>query len=102
MKTGGAHDFCFKNFVVVGSFTADGNLLQPTGSENSTPHTSAFSRSQRALVMMCHTTLAQCLCASSHPCVMRLSDCLFSLRSSFCSLHCLSPYLPLLLLLLEP
>ena len=26
---------------------------------NSTLHTSLFSRSQRALVMMCHTTLAQ-------------------------------------------
>ena len=48
-------------FVVVGSFTADSNLLQPTGGVNSTPHTSTFSRSQRALVMMCHTTLAQVL-----------------------------------------
>ena len=32
----------------------------------------------------------KCLCASSHPCVMRLCDCLFSLRPSLCSLHCLS------------
>ena len=36
-------------FVVVGSFTADSNLLQPT-------HTSPFSR---ALIMLSHTTLAQ-------------------------------------------
>ena len=40
--------------------------------------------------MTCHTTWLKCLCASSHPCVMRLSDCLFSLRSSLCSFHCLS------------
>ena len=32
----------------------------------------------------------KCLCASSHPCVMRLSDCVFSLRSSLCSLPRLS------------
>ena len=49
----------FLKFDVVGSFTADGNLLQPTEGVNSTHHTSPFSRSQRALVMMCHTTLAQ-------------------------------------------
>ena len=29
--------------------------------ENSTPHTSPFSRSQRARIMMCDTTLAQVL-----------------------------------------
>ena len=58
IKTGGAH-FFLKRIVVVGSFTADGNLLEPTGSVNSTPHTSPFSRSQRARVMMCDTTLAQ-------------------------------------------
>ena len=29
IKTGGAHNSFFK-FVVVGSFTADSNLLQPT------------------------------------------------------------------------
>ena len=31
-------------FVVVRSFTADSNLLQPTGGVNSTPRTSPFSR----------------------------------------------------------
>ena len=31
-------------FVVARSFTADGNLLQPTGGANNTPHTSPFSR----------------------------------------------------------
>ena len=56
---------------------------------NSTPHTSPFSHSQRALVM---TTLAQgsSVCARHPIHVMRLSDCLFSLRPSTCSLHCLS------------
>ena len=43
-KAGGAHENIFFEFVVVGSFTADSNLLQPTGSVNSTPHTSPFSR----------------------------------------------------------
>ena len=51
--------FFFQEFVVVGSFTSDSNLLQPTGVVNSTPNTSPFSRSQRALIMMCDTTLAQ-------------------------------------------
>ena len=63
------------------------------GGVNSTPRTSPFSRSQRALVMMCHTTLAQVIVrASSHPCVMRLSDHLFSLRSSLCIHRCLSHF----------
>ena len=35
---------CFKKFVVAGSLTAGGNLLQPTGCANSTLHTSPFSR----------------------------------------------------------
>ena len=58
--------------VVEGSFTADGNLLQPTGCVNSTLHTSPFFSCLRACVRICHTTVAQ-VCASSHPCVMRLS-----------------------------
>ena len=49
----------FKKIVVAGSFTFDNNLLQPTGVVNSTPYTSPFSRSQRALIIMCDTTLAQ-------------------------------------------
>ena len=36
------------------------------GSVNSTPHTSLFSRSKRALVMMCHTTFGSSVCAR-HP-----------------------------------
>ena len=48
-------------FVAVGSFTADSCQLQPTGRVNRTPHTSPFSRSQRARTMMCDTTLAQML-----------------------------------------
>ena len=42
IKTGEAHIFFKKKNVVVGSFTADGNLLQPTGCVNSTPLTSLF------------------------------------------------------------
>ena len=62
-KASGAHENnSFLNvFVAVSSFTADSNLLQPTGDVNSTPRTSPFSRSQRARVMMCDTTLAQVL-----------------------------------------
>ena len=32
-----------KKIVAAGSFTTDGNLMQPTGCVNSTPHTSPFS-----------------------------------------------------------
>ena len=56
-KAGGAHENKYFQFVV-GSFTADGNLLQPMVCVNSTPHTSPFARSQRARMMMCDTTLA--------------------------------------------
>ena len=38
-------ELIFFKFVVAGSFTADGNLLQPTVGVNSTPHTSPLSRS---------------------------------------------------------
>ena len=56
---------------------------------NSTPHTSPFSRTQRALVMMCHTTLAQGVSARhtihvSCACVFDLSSTLSS-HSSFVS-----------------
>ena len=45
-KAGGAHEYNYVfQFVVVGSFIADSNVLQPTGGVNSTPHTSLFSRS---------------------------------------------------------
>ena len=36
-------DFHFLYFVAVGSFTADGGLLQPTGSVKTTPHKSIFA-----------------------------------------------------------
>ena len=58
MKTGGAQKRML-SFFVVGSFAADGNLLQPTVNANSKPHTSPVSRSQRALIMMGVTTLAR-------------------------------------------
>ena len=45
MNTGGAHNYFFKKKFVVGrSFTADGNLLQPTGCVNRTPSHVTFSR----------------------------------------------------------
>ena len=46
MKTGGAHNMFFflKKIVVARSFTADGNLLQPTGCVNRTPSHVTFSR----------------------------------------------------------
>ena len=40
MNTGGAHNF----FVVARSFTADGNLLQPTRGVNRTPSHVTLSR----------------------------------------------------------
>ena len=42
MKTGGAHNYIF--FVAARSFTADGNLLQPTWGANRTPSHVTFSR----------------------------------------------------------
>ena len=62
---------------------------------NSTPHTSPFSRSQRARVMMCDTTLAQVL-VRVIPSMRHAPEWLFvpslslSLRSSPCSLPCVS------------
>ena len=50
MKTGGASMF----FVVARSFTADGNLLQPTGSVNRTPSHVTFSRVS-LLTFQCRT-----------------------------------------------
>ena len=35
------HDFSY--FVAVGSFTADGGLLQPTGGVKTTPHKTIFT-----------------------------------------------------------
>ena len=58
-KDGRAHEN--NSFFAVGLFTIVSNLLQPTECVNSTLHTSPFSRSQRARVMMCDTTLAQVL-----------------------------------------
>ena len=57
---------------------------------NSTPHTSLFfSFTARTYNDVSHD-FGSSVCASSHPCDMCLSDCLFSLRSSLCSRHCLS------------
>ena len=66
------------------------------GCKQYTSHVTYFSFTARTCNDMSHRHWIKCLFASSHPCVMRLSDCLFSLRPSFCSLHCLS-HLPLLL-----
>ena len=46
-------------FVVVRSFTADSNLLQPTEGVNSTPSHVTFFSCLSALMTMSHTTLAQ-------------------------------------------
>ena len=46
-------------FVVARSFTADGNLLQPTVCVNRTPSHATFSRVFSALVTVSHVTLGQ-------------------------------------------
>ena len=84
----------FEKNVVARSFTANSNLLQPTGSVNRTPsHVTLFS-SLHACLTVSHVTLAQgsrlkVSCASSHPCFMRLSGCAFwsLFDSPFCTLH---------------
>ena len=71
----------------MGSCTADGNLLQPTGGVNKqyASHVTFFS-CLRALVMMCHTTLAQVF-VRVIPSVCHAPVCLFSLRPSLCTLQ---------------
>ena len=60
-KAGGVHENnSFLLFVAVGSFTADSNLLQPTGCKQYTSHVT-LSPTQRTRLMMCVTTLAQVL-----------------------------------------
>ena len=91
IKTGGAH-ICFK-FIVAGSFTADGNLLQPTGCVNSTFHTSCFFSCLCAFVMLCYTTLAPMFVGVISS-VCHALECLISLRPSLRTLHLFS-HLPL-------
>ena len=56
MKTGGAHF----SFVVARSFTADGNLLQPTGGcEQKNTLTRHIFSCLSALITVSHVTLAQ-------------------------------------------
>ena len=50
-------------FVAVGSFTADSSLLQPTGSVNTTPHTSYFLTDLHA-----HAWLKSCVCRARITC----------------------------------
>ena len=68
LKIGWTEEKCIEmdKLAQEGSFTAGGNLLQPTVCVNSTPHTSPFSRSKRVCVMMCDTTLAQVV-GARHP-----------------------------------
>ena len=80
MKTGGDH-FFFKNIVVARSFTADGNLLQPTGIVNRTPSTRHMFECFSALITMSHVTLAQgVVCVI--PSMCHAPVCLISLRLS--------------------
>ena len=68
-------------FVVVRSFTADSNLLQPTGCVNRTPSHVTLSRICMHSFQCRTTHWLKCLSASSHPCFMR-SGCFDSLRLS--------------------
>ena len=59
-------NFFFKKNVVVGSFTADGNLLQPTGCVNRTPsHVTFFSLTARTFNDVSHD-IGSSVCAR-HP-----------------------------------
>ena len=82
IKTGGVF------FFVVGSFTADSNLLQPTGSVS---HVTFFSFTAHGVSQDIGSSV---LCASSHPCVRVIVCSLFDLHLA---LFIVSPYLPLLL-----
>ena len=63
--------FFLKKKVVARSFTADGNLLQPTGSVNRTPHRSHFLVFVRTHDNVTHD-IGSSVSASYHPCLMRL------------------------------
>ena len=51
-------------FVVVRSFTAESNLLQPTGSVNSTPHTSHFLVDIHLMTRTCVAQVVSLACAA--------------------------------------
>ena len=90
-KTGGAH-VCFK-FIVARSYTADGNLLQPTGGcKQYISHVMFFS-CLCAFVMLCYTTLAPMFVGVISS-VCHALECLISLRPSLRTLHLFS-HLPL-------
>ena len=86
----GNFDNIFK-FVVVKSFTADSNLLQPTGGWTKHPHTSHF------LALACaHFNVARDI---GSRCLARITSChhaficafdLILFDPLFCTLHCLS------------
>ena len=61
----------FDDFSVVRSFTADSNLLQPTGCVNRTPSHVTFSRFSQH-ISMSHVTLAQGVLRARHPCIIRM------------------------------
>ena len=89
-------------YVVVRSFTAESNLLQPTGGVNSTPHTSHFLvdshlmtracvaqaqvwRAQRTFhIISCVIFMRSC-CVLDSPRLSLLSSCCLSSLLSFCS-----------------
>ena len=61
-----------KKRVVIRSFTADSNLLQPAESVNRTPSHVTFSRTSHALISMSHVTLARGVLRASRHVIMRL------------------------------
>ena len=73
MNTGGARRLKIANYVWAHGMR---NVLQPTGGVKRTPSHVTFFSCLCAHVMLCHKTLAQVFVSSSHPRVMRLSDCL--------------------------
>ena len=78
MTTGAAHIF-LKKFVVARSFTADGNLLQPTGVGEQNTFTRHIFSCFSALITVSHVTLAQGVCAR-HP--IHVSCAVFDLSST--------------------
>ena len=74
-------------FVVAGSCTADGNLLQPTACVNHPPHTSPSLSCLCALIMMSHTTLAQVFVRHFICVSCAWVFVLTSLRSPLCTHH---------------
>ena len=87
--------FKFFQFVAVRSFTADSSLLQPTGSVNTTPHTSHFFTDSHAHAWLKLRVCRAHIMCHPHVFVLTLFDSTFLSLLTIFSLIILSFLLPI-------